>query len=179
MQITYERVRELFKYNGKDLIWNVTKSAVAKKGKIAGHIIPTGYRQTMVDGKRHYAHRLIWLYYYGYIPENNIDHINRCAWDNRIKNLRVVSNTCNQQNCGMRCDNTSGIKGVCFDKARGKWMARIKFQTKEYNLGRHTDFVEAVLFRLAAEQCLNWSNCDSASPAYKYAVKNKLMPRTK
>lgn len=33
-------------------------------------------------------------------------------------------------------NNTSGIKGVTWDKARQKWVAQIEFQGKRYNLGR-------------------------------------------
>ena len=42
-----------------------------------------------------------------------------------------------------------------------------------YHLGIFTDFTEAVAHRLSSEQCLNWSNCDSFSPAFKH-IQNYL-----
>ncbi len=45
------------------------------------------------------AHRLIWIYHYGPIPEGfEIDHINRKRDDNRIENLRVVPRRLNHLN---------------------------------------------------------------------------------
>ena len=54
-------------------------------------------------------------------------------------------------------------------------MAHIRIMKKYYNLGRYADFDEAVLARLATEQCLGWEGCDSSSPAYQYAKKHNLI----
>ena len=56
---------------------------------------------------------------------------------------------------GNRSNNISGVKGVTFDKARNNWKARIYLRGKEYYLISTTDFVEAVAYRFAVEQCLN------------------------
>jgi len=47
-----------------------------------------------------------------------------------------------------------------------KILERINRKTKY--LGRFSDFIEAVAHRLAAEQCLNWGNCDCASSSYRF-----------
>ena len=39
---------------------------------------------------------------------------------------------------------------------------------KTHHIGRYDDFDEAVCHRIAIEQCLGWSGCDSSSPAYRY-----------
>ena len=80
----------------------------------------------------------------------------------------------NMRNCGNRKDNTSGVKGINWDKKSKKWKAQIRVYGKFY-LGCYKHLHNAVLARLAAEQCLGWPGCDSASPAYRYAVKNKLI----
>lgn len=49
-----------------------------------------------------------------------------------------------------------------------KFKAQIAVNGKVKCLGTYTDFDEAVCTRLAAEQCLDWSGCDSNSPAYIY-----------
>jgi len=173
--ITYERAHELFYYNDKDLIWKISINNRAPKDSLAGCIKSTGYRQIRVDNKIYLAHRLIWLYQKGYMPENDLDHINRNRTDNRIENLREVSKSCNSRNCGNFNSNTSNIKGVCFHKNRGKWISQIGMGVKNYYLGIFENFDEAVLHRLAAEQCLGWDKCDKSSPAHKYAIDNKLI----
>ena len=38
-----------------------------------------------------------------------------------------------------RSDNKSGILGVCWDKSRNKWAAKIKVGGRHINLGRYDD----------------------------------------
>lgn len=47
--------------------------------------------------------------------------------------------------------NKSGIKGVCWDKTRQKWVAQIIFKGKTYHLGRYSDINEAANARKKAE----------------------------
>jgi len=172
--ITYERVHELFDYNGHNLIWKVKRQGIRKVG-VAGSIQPTGYRHIGIDYRKYSEQRLVWLYHYGYIPEHGLDHINRDRSDNRIKNLREVSQSCNMRNCGNLKNNNSGVKGVSFHKRDELWRADIRINNKAYHIGTSEDFDEAVLLRLAAEQCVGWDKCDKLSPAHKYAIDNKLI----
>lgn len=48
--------------------------------------------------------------------------------------------------------NKSGIVGVNWDKARGKWQASIRFKGKKYNLGRFASKEEAAEVRAKAEK---------------------------
>lgn len=173
-RLTQERVRELFDYRDGNLIRKVAQSNCVKIGDTAGSL-SYGYLETGVDGGRYMVHRLIWLWHHGYLPENNIDHIDRIKSNNKIENLREASQSCNLRNCGNFKHNTSGIKGVFWDKIQEKWRSSIKVMGNNKDLGRYGDKNEAVLARLAAEQCLHWEGCDSSSPAYKYAIKNKLI----
>lgn len=50
--------------------------------------------------------------------------------------------------------NKSGIVGVNYDKARGKWAAGIRFRGKRYNLGRYNTLGEAAAAREAAEEAI-------------------------
>jgi len=166
-------LHSLFRYRDDgQLIWIKGKTG-AKKGKAAGSMHRNGYKVITIDGKQYPAHRLIWAYHHGYLPECEIDHINRERDDNRIENLRMVSTSCNQRNTGNWSTNTTGVKGVV--KGCKGFRSHIKVMNKIYNLGDYDDFDEAVLTRLAAEQCLNWEGCDSSSPAYRYAKKHKLI----
>ena len=68
------------------------------------------------DGKQKTftIHRLVALHYLPN-PENKpqVDHINRDRKDNRVENLRWATICENNQNTGIRCDNTIGIKNIC------------------------------------------------------------------
>ena len=64
------------------------------------------------------------------------DHINGDKLDNRKANLRNVTHSQNERNKPLRSDNTSGYKGITWDKARQKWQAKTKHDRKMRNLGR-------------------------------------------
>ncbi len=66
----------------------------------------------------------------------DIDHINGNKSDNRIDNLRLATFSENSWNAEKRSDNTSGHKGVSFDKRRGVWVAYINAYGKRKHLGR-------------------------------------------
>lgn len=172
-KLTQERVCVLFNYMDGELFWKVRRSGL-RNGAVAGSPNSSGYLIIMVDGKRYLAHRLIWLYYHGYMPELDVDHINRNRLDNRVENLREVSRSCNTRNSGNYMTNKSGVKGVHWAADRGKWMAHIKVFGNDHHLGQYDDFLEAVCHRLAAEQALNWAGCDSSSPSFQYVKKHLL-----
>jgi hypothetical protein len=71
------------------------------------------------------------------------DHINGDKLDNRKSNLRAVSHSVNLQNRRHSRKNTSGYRGVCWDKSRNKWMAFINYRNKHITLGRFDDIIEA------------------------------------
>jgi transcription initiation factor TFIIIB Brf1 subunit/transcription initiation factor TFIIB len=48
--------------------------------------------------------------------------------------------------------NTSGIKGVSWDKSRNKWVAQIQFKGKNYYLGRYANKEDAREAREKAEK---------------------------
>ena len=140
--ISQKELTELFKYKDGVLYWNVEKSSGAKIGYEVGSIDGCGYLQCTVNGKRHYVHRLIFMYHNGYLPDY-IDHINCKKNDNRIENLRSCSRSENNYNQGISRRNKSGLKGVSFDKKNKKWRADIMFNSKRYSLGRFATKEEA------------------------------------
>lgn len=167
--LTQEYVRELLGYNPEtgELRWNKYKRGRRKSGTV-GSVNRAGYLRFDIDRRSYLTHRVIWLWWYGHFPENDIDHINRNKTDNSISNLREVSRSCNMRNCETDRTNSSGVKGVCWDRRKGKWEAKIVSNCKTRYLDYHNDFVEAVAHRLMAEQCLDWADCDANSSAYRY-----------
>lgn len=72
------------------------------------------------------------------------DHINGDRLDNRRANLRVVTNAQNSQNkTRLNSNNTSGHKGVYWNKARGKWQAYGKIDGRARYLGLYDDIETA------------------------------------
>ena len=67
---------------------------------------------------------------------NEVDHINKDTLDNRDENLRVATHSQNLRNRGATKTNTSGFKGVYWDKERGKWRAQIMLNRRNFILGR-------------------------------------------
>lgn len=101
--------------------------------------------------ERYLAHRVAWALYHGEWPKGQIDHINHNRTDNRITNLRVVTNAKNMQNLGINSRNTSGVTGVHKDKRYGVWYAKITVNGKTIHLGTFKTKKEAVAARRAAE----------------------------
>lgn len=135
--LTAERVRELLHYDPETGVftWRVSGRGPAKVGSIAGTIHTSkGYRNIWVGGN-YKAHRLAWLYVHGVWPEGQIDHINHIKDDNRIANLREVTNGQNMQNRPHQRNSPSGFKGVLGRTRSGRWPAKIAANGKQYWLG--------------------------------------------
>lgn len=117
-------------------------------GKIAGCVCnTTGYLKIGINGKDYQAHRLAWLYMYGHIPVDEIDHISHDRADNRISNLREATRTENLRNQTMSKANKSGHTGVTWNKANSKWQASISVGGKSKHLGKFSDIKDAVCAR--------------------------------
>lgn len=87
----------------------------------------------------------------GVWPKGQIDHVNGNRLDNRICNLRDATHAENQRNSKRPKSNTSGIKGVYWDKRSKKWGAHIRFGNKMLNLGRFSEKEDAAAaYKLAA-----------------------------
>ena len=150
--LTQERAVELFSYNCQGYLVRRIDHAMTKKGQIAGCLSgDSGYRVVKVDGALYREHRLIWLYHYGVFPEFQIDHINGVRHDNRIENLRDVTNLENHRNIKKRCDNTSGVTGVYYRPETKGWRAIIYVNGKAVGLGHYKEKVEAIDARAKAE----------------------------
>jgi len=72
-----------------------------------------------------------------------VDHINRNPLDNRRSNLRVVTSALNAQNKPSSRGSTSRFRGVCWDAAKGKWLAQAKLNGRNYHLGRFDSELDA------------------------------------
>lgn len=137
-QILKKRVEQCFEYRDGYLIWKVSPNNRNKVGSVAGCADNNGYILVGLDRRLHKAHRLIFLLHHGYLPEH-IDHINGNPADNRIENLRAATMTQNMRNKALQRNNTSGCKGVVFNKNNSKWMVNLRLNKLRYFLGYYED----------------------------------------
>lgn len=145
-ELTQEKLKFVLTYNEKtgEFTWNNTQ-------KTAGSNTGYGYITISICGKPYMAHRLAWLYMNGEFPNGQIDHINRNRKDNRICNLRVVSNQLNQTNRNVQKNSTSGYTGVSFKRNKGVYESHIMINGKYIHLGCYSTLKEAIDARITAE----------------------------
>lgn len=147
--ITHERLHELLHYDSETGIftWRVTRRGPARAGDVAGSVFYTRgkvrYIAIGVEGRRYLAHRLAWFYVHSEWPEF-LDHRDCDGLNNRISNLRPSTRGQNEHNTGKRRNNTSGHKGVHWDKHRKKWVARLMCDGKMRLMKRFNTQSEAI-----------------------------------
>lgn len=131
-------------------IWNARFAS-----KVAGTLRVTKrdrYFYIHFGGRLFAAHRLIWAFVKGEVPPDLVDHINGDTEDNRIENLRCVTNAENLHNQKIRVTNKTGVTGVRWVKRYNKcWRAEIVVFGKRHSLGYFHDKESAIVARKAAE----------------------------
>ena len=175
IKLTQKDVQHIWNYDPNTGIftWKNPSGKRVKPNQQASTVMKDGYVMLVYKNVHYLAHRIAFLYMVGYCPENQIDHRDRKRNNNKWKNLRELTPTCNIRNSGMCIDNTSGVKGVYWSKKMKKWTSAIGVKKSLKHLGCFDSFQEAVYHRLAAEQCLNWNFCIEDSSAFLW-VRNNL-----
>jgi len=142
LEITAEIINDLFRYEDGLLIRKVTITQYARKGDVVGHVGNSGYMSCSIVGTMFLVHRAIFLMHHGYLPKY-VDHIDGNKLNNRIENLRPATAIENAYNCKMSKNNTSGVKGVSWNKGTKKWEANINVAGVRFNLGHFETLEEA------------------------------------
>ena len=151
--LTQKRLKELVYYNKEDGSFTslVDWKRYCKKGDKIGRPASTGYTVISIDYKQYLAHRLAWFYEYNEWPKV-IDHINHDKTDNKLSNIRNVSHSVNSKNYpSRRSINTSGARGVHWNKNSEKWTACIGVDYKTIHLGSFETKLDAFSARVEAE----------------------------
>lgn len=153
--ISANRLREVVNYDPQTGLFTwATPRFKCRPGDVAGNSShPRGYIQIRLDYRRYYAHRLAWLYVYGVWPEAVIDHINGCTSDNRIENLRDVSQRSNNEN--HRCSSSKAavpLLGVSLNRKTGRYVAQIRIQGRQTGLGYFDTAEQAHAAYIAAKR---------------------------
>lgn len=146
------RSRSEFKSDGDHAGWNKKYA-----GRRALNCVKSyGYLHGTFLGRNLRAHRAAWAIHYGVWPVGVIDHVNGCVTDNRIENLRDVSDQENTMNCRRSSDNRSGVTGVSWHKRDLKWQAQIQVGGNFQHLGQFSRLEDAVNARKRAERDLGF-----------------------
>ena len=133
--LSLERLKEVLRYEPERgvFFWNRPPKNHPRLQEYVAGGISSGYVMIKIDGRKYKAHRLAWLYTHGEWPNGDLDHINGCPLDNRMKNLRVATNPQNQAN-RLRERNKATPKGVR-RLPSGNFQARISVNKKQILLG--------------------------------------------
>jgi hypothetical protein len=138
--LNQKNLKKVVYYDGSELRWlEDGYQGRNKKDEVIGYIQSKGYRAVAIYGRKYLVHRLVWLYCYGEMPKNTIDHINGDKLDNRIENLRDVTNQENHKNMPQRSDR-SIFPNVY--KHRNRWIVRVGSEKSYYGL--FEDLEEAI-----------------------------------
>lgn len=112
------------------------------------HLNIHGYYMVQLNkdskGKSFDVHKLVAMAFLNHVPNKYtlvVDHINEIKTDNRVENLRLITNRENSRR--NRTNYVSQYKGVCFDKWNNKWISRILIDGKRYHLGGYKTELEA------------------------------------
>jgi hypothetical protein len=155
-QLTQAELMRVLSYQAETGIFRYALSTNKRirVGDIAGTIM-RGYPRIKIDGTVYEAHRLAWLYVHGSWPAGQVDHINGVTTDNRISNLRDVTQSGNAQNRRIaQRNNQSGFLGVSVHGI-GKWQADIRINGKKKYLGIYSSPEDAHQAYLKAKRELH------------------------
>jgi hypothetical protein len=143
--VTQQMLHDLFEYRADGNL--IRKHAARGKGNCAGAVV--GYRpkvisrqnryvSTKISGQHWCVHKLIYMYHFGEMPQQ-LDHINQNTLDNRIENLRPATSSQNCANRSLFSNNTSGCRGVSWNKRNKKWFVYVDFNKRRKNIGYFDD----------------------------------------
>jgi hypothetical protein len=114
-----------------------------------------GYKHGLIFSKHYLAHRVLYAMKYGEWP-NFIDHINGIRSDNKLSNLRSVTQKENSCNSKKPENNTSGYIGVSWNKRDQRWASYITINKKRKSLGNFVNIDDAIICRKQNEIALGF-----------------------
>lgn len=153
-KLTHEKLKELLHYEPNTGIFTRLKGSITRPqvtNKPIGSKNNMGYIVIPLYSRRFLGHRLACFYMTGEWPKNQVDHIDLNKANNKWENLREATNRQNHFNKRKQSNNTSGYKGIVYDKSRDKWKIQIvaddirfskRFDTKEEAINAYPNIVK-------------------------------------
>lgn len=126
------------------LFVRVCDKARAKAGDEIGWLDGDGYRRTKLEGKTLFLHVVAWELMNGPVPQGmEVDHRDGNPANNAISNLRLATKGQNMHNSRIRKTNTTGFKGVNWNKSSGKFQVQLMLDRKKIHGGYFESAEEA------------------------------------
>jgi HNH endonuclease/AP2 domain len=140
MSLTLEKAERFLRadFATGELFWKFHYQRPDLVGKRAG-AKNNGYWRLALDGTQYYACQIIWLMYYGELPDKIPDHIDMVRDNDSISNLRLATRAQNVANSKMNVRNTSGYRGVSWCAVMGQWQATIRIDGHSKKIGYYDD----------------------------------------
>ena len=127
----------------RGLIWNGHKNPKRpwpRLGTVVGGDDGHGYKTCLVLGHKFKVHQIVWLLHYGQLASMSIDHINGVKLDNRIANLRLVTDQQNSMNVKTAKRRFAGVKTY---KNKEIYSAVVQHKGKKHYFGGFKTKAEA------------------------------------
>lgn len=142
--LTHERLKDLLRYDSESGVFTWLQSKGTKvAGQPAGHVCRDTGMYVTIDRRSYRAHRLAWFYMNARWPDLQVDHIDRNPNNNAWINLREATPGQNSRNTRISIANSSGVKGVRWNRQTEKWIAQIHCDGVMHVVGYFDDLVEA------------------------------------
>jgi hypothetical protein len=138
--ITQAKLKEFFTYNEDGTFTRNSTGKVVKCSITKGQ----RYLRIGIEGKPCSLHRMIFLYHHGYLPKVT-DHIDGDRYNNRIENLREVTQQENCLNSKHRTKSKSPYKNVYLQPPTKKfswkrnWVVSLMVKGKRIYVGSFED----------------------------------------
>jgi hypothetical protein len=161
-------MEDRFEVIGGKLISKVDYNTL-KVGREVGCEHSLGYREVKVLGRKFKAHQIVWFLCKGQWPKLPLDHINGDKSDNRIENLRELSNGQNLRSFAS-IHGAIAFRGVCFDTLMGKFRAQACYNYKVHYIGCYDTAEEAALARDTYVYNVLGFNIEAVNPCNREAV---------
>lgn len=143
--VTHEYVLHVLNYDPATghFTWRVDRGKRAKAGTRAGSVV--NERLVIgINGFHHHGPRLAWFYVHGVMPIGNVVPVNDDFLDCRIDNLRHETQSETTRRARGRSNSTSGgVKGVSWNTEKRKWVASLRLNYSQKNLGYFNTIEEA------------------------------------
>lgn len=169
----YGNVMITYKVDKEDIkLLEGRKWRTVYKDKTMKPYLITGNQNTSVID---YFHRLVMEK----PEEKEVDHINGDSSDNRKSNLRILEKTENQLNMKKKKDNTSGIRGVSFDKKEQRWKIDFSYKKQRHYFKKWDKIEQAVYLRYLCEVTFQKSLRHTSNDELIFEHINKLSEEEK
>lgn len=131
------------------LTWIKKPSKKTVLNSRAGSETANGYRTLFFQGKKYQEHHVVWCIVHGQFPTLQIDHIDQNRSNNRISNLREVTQSENSRNRARARFTRLDEVGIWYCRRRRKYVAEITLNGKKVYQKTFDDIDDAISQRKA------------------------------